>query len=338
MENLIYDEIIKNLSAFISGETPSDLEVYDQYRRLRDILFDQLPPSTVKLIKRQPQKHLPLIRKTLLILEESSSNTRKILRALAPQVKNQSQRPNADILIITATQVETKAFIDDESMHTQSSLTKYFIDSQTYHYLGVTGGSNIYLIQSEMGAGGPSGSILTINEAIKVLSPRALIMAGIAFGVDSNKQKLGDILIARQLLSYEPQRVGTNLADALQIRVRGDRVSSSPKLIDRFRSGSLDWAGPQVHFGLVLSGEKLIDNQEFRGRLLELEPEAIGGEMEGAGLYAAAHRSKTDWLLIKSICDWADGRKSYQKDKRQQQAATTTARFIYHVLGQGGFN
>ena len=43
-------------------------------------------------------------------------------------------------------------------------------------------------------------------------------------------------------------------------------------------------------------------------------PEAIGGEMEGVGLSAAAIRSRVPWILAKSICDWADGQKhkSYQ--------------------------
>lgn len=44
-------------------------------------------------------------------------------------------------------------------------------------------------------------------------------------------------------------------------------------------------------------------------QLRKLAPEAPGGEMEGTGLYSAAQRKKVDWLLVKAVCDWADGKK-----------------------------
>jgi hypothetical protein len=88
---------------------------------------------------------------------------------------------------------------------------------------------------------------------------------------------------------------------------------------------------------LVLSGEKLIDHPEFRKRLLERAPEAIGGEMEGAGLYAAAHQHHVDWILVKAISDWADGKKAQHKDENQALAARNAAEFVFYVLSQGGF-
>ncbi|GAB4121336.1 MAG: hypothetical protein Fur005_34100 [Roseiflexaceae bacterium] len=161
-------------------------------------------------------------------------------------------------------------------------------------------------------------------------------MVGIAFGVDPQKQKIGDILVARQLLSYELQRIGTSNGE-LTMTVRGDRPSASPMLIDRFRSGEIDWFGAAVQFGLVLSGEKLVDNLDFRKQLEQFGPEMIGGEMEGAGLYQAAYAEKVDWVLVKAICDYADGNKGENKDANQQQAATNAAEFVLHVLSLGGF-
>ena len=43
-------------------------------------------------------------------------------------------------------------------------------------------------------------------------------------------------------------------------------------------------------------GENLHSDQ-----LISLSLEAIGGEMEGAGLYAAAQRKKVDWILVPDI-------------------------------------
>ncbi len=56
--------------------------------------------------------------------------------------------------------------------------------------------------------------------------------------------------------------------------------------------------------------------------------------MEGAGLYTASERKKVDWILVKAICDWADGRKD---DTYQQLAAENAVRFLVYVLEKGGF-
>ncbi|MFM7591467.1 MAG: hypothetical protein ACKO85_06690, partial [Isosphaeraceae bacterium] len=59
---------------------------------------------------------------------------------------------------------------------------------------------------------------------------------------------------------------------------------------------------------------------------------AIGGEMEGAGLYVSAAEHKVDWILIKAICDWADGYKPVNKEERQKTAAINAAKFLIESL------
>jgi tetratricopeptide (TPR) repeat protein len=54
--------------------------------------------------------------------------------------------------------------------------------------------------------------------------------------------------------------------------------------------------------------------------------------MEGAGLYVACQDKKVDWILVKAICDWADGNKAHDKAARQQTAATNAAKFVLHAL------
>ena len=194
------------------------------------------------------------------------------------------------------------------------------------------------MVQSEMGPGGPSGATLTIEEGIRLLNPSAVIMVGIAFGISEGKQHIGDILVSKQLIPYDLQRVGINSNNEYEIFLRDDRPSASHRMLQRFRAGANYWqTPPTVEFGSLLSGAKLIDNQDFRDQLLRLAPEAIGGEMEGSGLYAAAHRKKVDWIVIKAICDWADGNKYQDKKQRQQRAAENAARFTVSVLEQGGF-
>jgi hypothetical protein len=89
---------------------------------------------------------------------------------------------------------------------------------------------------------------------------------------------------------------------------------------------------------VVLTGEKLVDNIDFRDQLRSFEPEAIGGEMEGAGLYVACQDKKVDWILVKAICDWADGNKAQDKDVRQQTAAQNAAAFVLEALQIAAIN
>lgn len=139
--------------------------------------------------------------------------------------------------------------------------------------------------------------------------------------------KNGDILVSKQLAAYEHQKI----KDKNKPIPRGDRVSVPNHLFDKFRSADNDWKGPNVHFGLILSGEKLIDNKSFLDNLLLLEPEAIGGEMEGAGLYAAANDAKADWIIVKAICRLGRGNKNYDT---QALAAQNAATFALHVINK----
>ncbi|MFL5655043.1 MAG: hypothetical protein ACJ8CB_12820 [Ktedonobacteraceae bacterium] len=246
--------------------------------------------------------------------------------------EEQVRELSCDVLLVTATEVEARAVLNVFPRH-GSTFEQRSIDKNTYFDLGVIGGARTFLVQSERGAGGPSGATLVVHEGIKALSPSAVIMVGIAFGLIPEKQRLGDILVSQQLAGYELQKIEKGPGGAEIIRPRGDRVQASPRLLSRLRASIFDWREPKVHFGLVLSGDKLVNHKIFRNKLLGIEPEAIGGEMEGTGVYAAAQRSKVDWILVKAICDWADGHKD---DAYQQQAAENAARFVLHVLQQRG--
>src|SRR2546421_11700813 len=246
--------------------------------------------------------------------------------------EEQIQDLSCDVLLVTATEVETRAVLNTFPRQDSISGWRHIGDS-TYFDLGVIGGARTFMVQSEMGSGGPAGAGLVAYEGIKALSPSAVIMVGIAFGLIPQEQSPGDILVSRQLVGYELQKVEQGPDGKEIIRPRGDRVQASPRLLSRLRASIFDWQEPKVHFGLVLSGDKLANHQNFRNKLLSIEPEAIGGEMEGTGVYSAAHRNKVDWILIKAICDWAD---EHKDDAYQQRAAENAARFLLHVLQQRG--
>jgi len=244
----------------------------------------------------------------------------------------------ADILIVTTTKVETKSVLQF-----RKNYKRKIIGRKTYYDLGLIKGKKVYLTRTDMGSGVSGGSQNTIRNSLEILSPSAIIMVGIAFGLRRDKHSIGDILVSQMLMPYEAQRIGRN-----KIVPRGERVAASLDLLDKFKDAELNgWRGAPVRFGLFLSGEKLVDNKSFKNKLLEIESEAIGGEMEGGGLYSAIRdlgdfKGRTcSWIIVKSICDWADGKKGSKigeidESKRQEIAASNATRFVFHALKQGG--
>ncbi|MFZ4526135.1 MAG: hypothetical protein ACOYOE_11480 [Chlorobium sp.] len=170
------------------------------------------------------------------------------------------------------------------------------------------------------------------QKSIEALKPSAVIIAGIAFGVNEKKQAIGDILVTEQLLPYELQRNGPAEEGKPQIVLCEDKPHASQLLIDQCNSACLLWKGAKVHFGKVLSGEKLDDNVDFRDQLVGFEQEAIACEMEGAGLYVACEDNTVDWIVIKAICGWADGYKDEESATRQKIAAENAVDFVLHAL------
>lgn len=244
--------------------------------------------------------------------------------------------PQADILIVTVTKVESQAVMKVFREATGKASKPESIGDRTYHDLGQIEDVRVFMALSQMGSGGLGGTQEAVRKGIEALKPQAVIMVGIAFGVNEEKQTIGDILVSQQLWLYDLQRVGTDKDSKLTIIPRGDKPHASTWLFDRFQSADLYWEESKckVRFGVVMSGDKLVDNFDFREQLKQLESEAIGGEMEGTGLYVSSHDKKVDWILVKAICDWGDGHKSQDKDVRQQTAAHNAAAFVLHALQQ----
>lgn len=239
--------------------------------------------------------------------------------------------PMQRTLIVTVTNVESRAVLAAFAKASGQPATPVIIKDHVYQMLGNVGKFECFLAISEMGAGGISGSQISVQQAIAELEPKTVIMAGIGFGIDKTKQAIGDILVSKQLLMYDLQRMNQNGT----VTLRGDRVSASSAPLNWLRHAELNWhtlSDSTIRAGLVLSGDKLVDNVDYRDALKSAAPEAIGGEMEGAGLYVACQQARVDWLLVKAICDWADGEKDQNEKAHQLEAATNAAALVVHLL------
>ncbi len=203
---------------------------------------------------------------------------------------------------------------------------------RTIYTLGAIAGTEIMLAQAgEQGIAAAAGMMITARAVIEQSSPDCVILAGICFGLrpDEGQQK-GDIIVARRVHNIDPRKVTDDAARPV-IR-RGVNVGCSPVLLDRLQAGQLTWTGARVHFGTVLSSNTLVNSEKVVHELREEFPDAIAGEMEGAGVYeAATEGSKPDWIMVKAISDWG-----YQKTgEAQASAAQNAAEFVIHVIASG---
>lgn len=182
-----------------------------------------------------------------------------------------------------------------------------------------------YIVKCEAGSSGSGASILTLTDAINNIGIDSIIFGGIAFGNYQKKKKeqnIGDILVSRQLWNYELGKESDCFIP------RGDKVTAPPWMLDRFQNSAQKWKNSKVHFGLVASGEKLINSEDFIQKMIINEPEIIGGDMEGAGMVSVAERYKKDWILVKAISDWGIGK----RDDKQKLAAENAFKYIFLTI------
>ncbi len=239
------------------------------------------------------------------------------------------------VVLLVATKIELEAVLRRMKPHgsDDKGLVRVSVGVETY-YLGRLGAHTVAATMCEAGQTSRAGSILAATQAINLWSPKGVIMPGIAFGADPTKQAIADVLVSTQVLCYENQRKGHG-----RTIQRGPNAEAGQTLVNRFRN-VLGWdfrrtdaSRVEIRPGPVLSGEKLVDDLEFKQALLDAYPQAIGGEMEGGGLYAAAARRGVEWIVVKAICDWADGAK---RDSYQLLAAAAAVSLVERVLSSEG--
>lgn len=238
---------------------------------------------------------------------------------------------NVQVLFLTVNDWERTALLAEiKSINNKNELLRGKIKEQIYR-IGFFGSYCVAQVDTSMGSTKPRNATITIMDAVNELENlKVVFLIGIAYGLNKKNQRLGDVLVAESIFPYENQKLIKN--DNIY---RGDSIPAGANLCNVFRSYREDWQEPlyegrlvAVHQGQVLSGEKLVNDPCFVSKVKTDFPVAIGGEMEGVGGYNAVS-SPREVILVKSICDWADGDKD---DHAQPFAAFTAVSLTKHIL------
>jgi len=240
------------------------------------------------------------------------------------------------ILIVTSAEIERRAVLARFTPLKDEGKILVGSHKNVTYRCGQFGRYSAAHVHTTQGPDGRHGAALTVAQALDGMKFRACLVIGIAFGFDRKTQRLGDVLIAEQVQPYEHAKVE---GDTETVTSRGAHMQCGAVLSERFRSRMDDWIRNRavtrvaLHQGVVLSGAKLVNSKSFRDRLLDrfkdLKP--VGGEMEGHATYAAAQSGGVEIILVKAICDWADGDKD---DSAQLFAMEMAVDACQHLLSK----
>ncbi|XP_067018133.1 5'-methylthioadenosine/S-adenosylhomocysteine nucleosidase-like isoform X2 [Acropora muricata] len=215
-----------------------------------------------------------------------------------------------DILLLTAQSCEFRSCL---SYLNPGYYKSYAFEIGSWVYFGEMGDGNaklkVAVIQCN-GCGGVGGPAIVVPKAVHALRPKAVICVGYCAGLKEKEVKFGDVIISSKLVTHAPKKVtGDGIIE------RGVRVPASPLLNGIVKFADNSWKAPLKKpkelgvkvctGGLLLSGPEVVRSDKRRAELLGRYPDAIALEMEGEGLYAAAHDLGIEWVVIKGVSDYA---------------------------------
>ncbi|XP_066024120.1 NLR family CARD domain-containing protein 3 isoform X3 [Pocillopora verrucosa] len=222
-----------------------------------------------------------------------------------------------DILLLT---VEDCEFLSCFA-YLKEPFKSYHISSG-YVYFGCMGDdqgkkTKIALMRCSKGPDVPGGSLSVSKDAILLLRPKAIFSVGACSGLNSKMVKLGDVVVSAKLITAAHKTpLSRDIGNLIKHVADGWKAPLQ----------NADEYNAKVHCdGVVLS------ISEANRDMIRKHPEAIAVEMEGGGVYAAAHDFKTEWVVVKGIKDFVDETHSSSK-KWNEIACVMAASVVANIL------
>jgi nucleoside phosphorylase len=247
--------------------------------------------------------------------------------------ESELKKLNIKVVLMTANEIEREELIMRMVPHNNGMLKKY-IDKNNDFTLGYFGRYHIAHIHcKEQGALRPKVSMLTMKSCLEIINPDLIIMVGIAYGANASNQNIGDVLISESISSTD---IVKQLPDN-QVENRNIAISPGVEILNLIKNNYMDEIQFKINYGILISGETLINNNEYKEKLIEIFKEdkgnIIGGEMEGIGLASLLEsKNNHNWVVVKGISDWADGKKDVNKEKNQQLAVKNALYVCWKTL------
>ncbi|MCC5084768.1 hypothetical protein [Xanthomonas campestris] len=256
--------------------------------------------------------------------------------------------PVVDVAIVTALrETELEAVLE---LDYAWKVVRFEEDSAEYYFGSfVANGIIVKVVASSAMRKGIASSAALASRMLTKFRPSILVMPGICAGM-KGKTNFGDIVVAdpswdwgsgkrtdgkegpRFLLSPHQSSLHPQLSRA------ANQIASDRSVLGRI---SREWEGDvpsgqlRAHVGPLASGSSVLaDGETIEDIRLQQNRDVLAVDMEAYGVMDAAGYAAGDEevraMVIKSVCDFADGEKG---DGWHKYAAYTSAAFMHELIG-----
>lgn len=211
-------------------------------------------------------------------------------------------------------------------------------------------GNTIRIVAGRNNMPGMQAASVMASCMFSVFDVKTIFMTGICAGFkkdDNDNIDFGDIFIAESEYDYgsgklclsedgsilkpDPKPLECNFEIKGQINTFIEENHPENKLEAALQSVNLNLTKriPQILFGPGACGSYVVTDKNFMKNLISTNRKLKGLDMEGYGLYMAAHLLNRKALLIKSISDFADSSKG---DTYHRMCSYSSAWFLFEFL------
>ncbi len=211
-------------------------------------------------------------------------------------------------------------------------------DQGESYRIGLCGQHRIIAVKTRMGALGHGGSAGSAFRYTAKTGATSIVCLGMAFGISRETQAFGDVLVASSVFPYDNRDVmAFEQRWKYEYSAQTTPYRTNPELFKILDTRRKHVSAHRVLPGCLLTGSARIRCQAYRDNLVSwctpAAPGIVGGEMEGFGLLALTPKSKPNWIIVKGICDFADGDQQNDAEANRALACGNAARFVLDALG-----
>ncbi|SER37727.1 HEAT repeat domain-containing protein, partial [Actinokineospora terrae] len=279
-------------------------------------------------------------------VESFASNPEAVLMGFREQRKSRFEvtAPEIDdkchVALLTAVPVETKALfqvLDERGIATVGVQR----DGRYYDVfeLSSTGQAPVRVATTQAtDQGGPSAAAVT-RDLLSAFRPDLVFLIGVCGGFDEHGVALGDVLFAREVFDYGPEKVRPEGGGLRPQVYRTDEQVL--RLVNWLHTrGRLDASlgGARLVVKDFASGEKVVAwrESELRAQLVGLSADMGGVETEAHGVMHAVWeafkaREFVGGAVLKCVSDLGDEEMGMNKEDKQTKAALRAARVALDV-------
>ena len=249
---------------------------------------------------------------------------------------------DTDVVLLSVTTTEFNAVI-----HFHDWKAKTFPgDEQIYDITTFErDGKEYSLVHTKIGEMGMPAAAATAMKVIYTFRPRYIIMVGIAAGIaksEFEEQMYGDVILPDIVWNYSagkfvsPEKATITYGN-LGFLPRSTSESIPEEIIPYLRKAVNSEENPcHAYIGPMACGSTVVASQELLEKQVYSQYRHTAGlDMESyAVVYAANHASdpKPTPIIVKSVCDFADSKKSDDYQRFAAYSSCEFAKFLYEKI------